>query len=378
MNGEAFTALDYRSMSRALRLARRGRYTTRANPQVGCVLVKDGKVIGEGLHWRPGEGHAEVNALRNAGTLARGATAYVTLEPCCHEGRTPPCSQALIVAGVRKVIAAVTDPNPRVAGGGFKELRAAGIECFSGLLSAPAEKLMEAYLLRQRTGRPFVRLKLASSADGHTALANGESAWISGPASRLDVQRWRARAGAILTGVNTVACDNPSLTVRMMGSGESCASEISDLVQPLRVVIDGAARLSPDYKIFSTPGDVLLATRADPADDYVQAMRAVGADTLTLGSIGEHIDLVALLSELASRDINEVHCECGPNLGGALLEAKLVDELLLYTAPHLLGHGATPLVHLKALSSMAERTSLKIHEVTRIGDDLRVRLRPTI
>ncbi|MGB0751425.1 MAG: bifunctional diaminohydroxyphosphoribosylaminopyrimidine deaminase/5-amino-6-(5-phosphoribosylamino)uracil reductase RibD, partial [Gammaproteobacteria bacterium] len=236
---DRFSPSEYASMQLALRLARQGQFTTRTNPQVGCVLVKDGQIVGRGLHWRPGEPHAEVNALREAGSRARGATAYVTLEPCCHHGRTGPCADALIEAGVARVIAANKDPNPRVDGGGFAKLRAAGIECQHGLLASPAAQLNAAFFKRQRTGLPWLRVKLAASLDARTALADGNSAWITGSAARLDVQWLRARACAVLSGSDTVLNDDPSLTVRIDRAGQPCAEVKSDIPQPLRVIVDG-------------------------------------------------------------------------------------------------------------------------------------------
>lgn len=362
-----FTALDHALMARALRLAERGAYTTRPNPMVGCVLACDDEVIGEGFHVRPGEPHAEVHALQAAGERARGSTAYVTLEPCAHTGRTGPCADALIAAGVTRVVAAMRDPFPQVDGAGFDRLRAAGIDVASGLMEVQASTLNRGYLSRLVRGRPWLRVKLATSLDGRSALASGESKWISGEASRLDVQHWRARAGAILTGAGTVLADDPSLTVRLDPDADGAPRAFA---APLRVVLD--------------PGLATVARgrvrEGDAPTLYVHAPQAKPPRTLTAQTafVALHqgrFDLAAVLRLLAEREINEVQVEAGATLAGAFLEAGLVDELLLYVAPVLLGSTARPLFDGLNIDSMAERMKLQVVESRRIGEDIRLLLR---
>ncbi len=360
----SFTEIDARHMARALELARRGLYTTDPNPRVGSVIVKDGQVVGEGFHARAGEPHAEIHALRAAGEQARGATVYLTLEPCCHHGKTPPCSEALIAAGVGRVIAAMQDPNPRVAGKGFAALNAAGIETASGLMQAEAEALNPGFILRMKTGRPHVRVKLAASLDGRTAVANGESKWITCEAARADVQHWRARSSAIVTGIGTVLADDPSLNVRAFDVGR----------QPLRVVLDSQLRTPPTAKLLSLPGSTLIVTAANDAV-RAEALIAAGAEVLRLASDG-HVDLNGLLGALAQREVNEVLVEAGSTLSGSLLEAGLVDELVLYYAPVLLGDRGRGMFHLDSIVNMVDRKSLEIKDVRAVGQDWRVIARP--
>jgi diaminohydroxyphosphoribosylaminopyrimidine deaminase/5-amino-6-(5-phosphoribosylamino)uracil reductase len=359
-----FTADDHRHMAQALRLAERGLYTTDPNPRVGCVVVKDGIVVGEGWHERTGGPHAEVVALNAAGERARGATAYVSLEPCCHHGRTPPCSQALIRAGVVRVVAAMSDPNPRVAGQGAQELTRAGIRMETGLLQAEAERLNPGFISRMQRGRPFVRVKLAVSLDGRTALADGESKWITGEAARADVQRWRARSSAILTGVGTVMADNPSLTVRDFDIGR----------QPLRVIVDGHLSLTPEAKLFALPGTTLVVTAEDDSDAAVPLIKA-GAEVMVLRDAPGRISLPLLMEDLAAREMNEILVEAGATLCGELLAAGLVDELLVYMAPHLLGSGARGMFNIPGLGSMSERIKLDIMDVRAVGMDWRLTVR---
>lgn len=356
--------MDARHMARALELARRGLYTTDPNPRVGCVIVKDGNVVGEGFHARAGEPHAEILALRAAGAQAHGATVYLTFEPCCHHGKTPPCSDALIAAGVGRVIAAMQDPNPRVAGKGFAALNAPGIETASGLMQAEAEALNPGFIQRMKTGRPYVRLKLAASLDGRTAVANGESKWITGEAARADVQRLRARSSAILTGIGTVLADDPSLNVRAFDVGR----------QPLRVVLDSQLRTPPTAKMLTLPGSTLIVTAANDAA-RAEALITAGAEVLRLARDG-HVDLNALLGALAQREVNEVLVEAGSTLSGALLEAGLVDELVLYYAPVLLGDRGRGMFHLDGIVNMADRKPLEIKDVRAVGKDWRVIARP--
>ncbi|QKT04395.1 bifunctional diaminohydroxyphosphoribosylaminopyrimidine deaminase/5-amino-6-(5-phosphoribosylamino)uracil reductase RibD [Ectothiorhodospiraceae bacterium 2226] len=363
----SFTLQDHEHMARALGLARRGLYTTDPNPRVGCVLVRDGRVVGEGWHARAGEAHAEVHALRAAGEAARGATAYVTLEPCCHHGRTPPCSAALIDAGVARVVAAMEDPNPRVAGDGLRALAQAGVAVASGLMAAEAHALNPGFVARMERGRPWVRSKLAMSLDGRTAMASGESQWITGPAARADVQRWRARSSAILTGAGTVVADDPALTVREASLGR--------VDQPLRVVADSGLRTPPAARLLREPGTTLLAT-CGRHEAPARALEAAGAQLLRLPASDGGVDLAALLAELARREVNEVLVEAGAGLNGALLQAGLVDELVVYMAPVVLGDGARGLFHLPALTRMAERMRFDVREIRAVGEDLRLTLRP--
>lgn len=357
---------DYRYMACALALARRGLYHTDPNPHVGCVLVKDGIVVGEGWHQRAGAAHAEVNALNAAGERARGATAYVTLEPCCHYGRTPPCTDALLKAGIARLVAAMSDPNPQVAGKGFTILREAGVGVECGLLEAEARALNPGFIQRMTRGRPFVRLKLAMSLDGRTALASGESQWLTGAAARRDVQRLRARASAILTGIGTVLTDNPSLNVRLPEATR----------QPLRAILDTELRTPPTVQTLRLPGPVLIFTAVADSAAH-ESLRAAGAEMVLLPRAEQGLELPAVMAELARRECNEVHAECGPTLAGALLQAGLVDELVIYMAPLLLGDKARGLFQLPELTRMSERWELEILEMRAVGRDWRVRLKST-
>ncbi len=356
-----FSAADHEHMARALRLAERGLYTTSPNPRVGCVLVRDDAVVGEGWHQRAGEAHAEVHALQAAGgAAARGATAYVTLEPCNHHGRTPPCVDALLAAGVARVVAAMTDPNPLVAGQGLARLRAAGVATEHGLLENEARELNVGFVARMTCGRPWLRLKAAASVDGRTALASGESQWITGPEARCDGHRWRARACAILTGVGTVRDDDPQLTVR----------DVETTRQPLRVVVDSRLETPPTARLLDGRPLLVIGAVADPA--RVDALAARGAEVLLLPNADGKVDLAAALAELARRGINEVHAEAGARLNGSLLRAGLVDELLLYLAPSLIGDAARGLFDLPALAALADRRRLQWQDVRQVGADLRI------
>jgi len=358
-------APEHAYMARALMLAARGRYTTDPNPRVGCVLVRDGKVVGEGWHVRAGGPHAEIHALRAAGVRARGATAYVTLEPCSHHGRTPPCTEALISAGVRRVVAAMPDPNPRVGGSGFACLRAAGIEVLPGVLAAEAERLNPGFVTRMRHGRPWVRCKLAMSLDGRTAMASGESRWITGEDARRDVHRWRACSSAILTGVGTVLTDDPSLTVRLEGD------EFAELRQPLRVILDSRLRIPAGARLLGLPGETLILTGAADHEKMARLQRA-GVSIVTLPMRDGQLDLAAVLAYLGRMEINEVHLEAGATLSGALLAGGWVDELLLYVAPHLMGDAARGLFHLPGLERMDQRIGLTISDIRAVGCDWRI------
>ncbi|MDX1594625.1 MAG: bifunctional diaminohydroxyphosphoribosylaminopyrimidine deaminase/5-amino-6-(5-phosphoribosylamino)uracil reductase RibD [Gammaproteobacteria bacterium] len=361
-------------MARAIRLAHAGLFSTRPNPRVGCVLVRHGECVGEGAHLRPGEPHAEVHALDAAGEAARGATAYVTLEPCAHQGRTPPCADALVAARVARVVAAGTDPDPRVAGRGLARLEAAGIATASGLLEAEAEALNPGFFKRMRDGRPWVTVKLAQSLDGRTALASGESRWITSADARRDVHRLRARSCAILTGVGTLLADDPELTVRLQ-PGELPGHFDAELHAPLRVVLDANLRTPPTARLLRPPGRALVMTAVDRRE-RAEALIAAGAEVVRLPGEPAGLDLVAVLEELARREVNEVLVEAGATLAGALLAEDLVDALHLYVAPTLLGDTARPLLKLPALSRMAERRELHVEEVRRVGSDLRITARP--
>ena len=356
----SFSAVDHGMMARALQLAEHGLWTTSPNPRVGCVLVRNGEIVGEGWHKKAGEPHAEVHALRAAGERARGATAYVTLEPCSHHGRTPPCAEALIAAGVSRVVAAMTDPNPLVAGQGLAKLRAAGIETASGLLESEARELNIGFVSRMTRGRPWLRLKVAASLDGKTALNNGVSQWITGPEARQDGHRWRARACAILTGIGTVRDDDPQLTVRGVETGR----------QPLRVVVDSKLETPLTARILQG-GPVLVAVAVDD-QKRANLLHSAGAEVVLLPNASGKVELKDLLEELGRRGINEVHAEAGFKLNGSLLREGLVDELLLYLAPCLIGHAASGMFNLPELTTLDDKLRLKIQDLRQVGADIRV------
>ncbi len=347
-------------MAHALQLAERGLHTTSPNPRVGCVLVKNDKCIGEGWHVRAGEPHAEVHALRAAGKVARGATAYVTLEPCSHHGRTPPCADALIDAGVARVVVAMQDPNPLVAGRGIAQLQGAGITVECGLMEATARELNIGFVSRMTRGTPWVRSKIAASLDGRSALANGESKWITGDAARQDVQHWRARSCAVLTGIGTVLADDPQLNVRAADAKR----------QPLRVVLDTGLRISADAKILQGGNVLIYTASADVAKQ--EALCERGADVVVMQTVKDGLLLSAVLSDLAKRGINEVLVESGKTLNGALLKAGLVDEWVLYLAPQLLGDAARGLVDLGELTQLKQRVALAWQDVRHVGNDIRI------
>jgi diaminohydroxyphosphoribosylaminopyrimidine deaminase/5-amino-6-(5-phosphoribosylamino)uracil reductase len=359
-----FTAADHAHMAEALRLAELGLFSTTPNPRVGCVIVKDNVVLGRGWHARAGEAHAEIHALRQAGAAARGATVYVSLEPCAHHGRTPPCADALIAAGVARVVAALQDPDPRVAGRGLARLAAAGIVTEVGVLAAEARALNIGFIARLTRGRPWLRLKAAASLDGRTALADGRSQWITGPEARLDGHRWRARACALLTGSGTVRADDPQLTVRDVGSDR----------QPLKVVVASRLDLPGDAR-FLDKGPVLIVS-AEDAPAKAAPFLAQGAEWLVLAGPDGRVDLPALFAELGRRGINEVHGEAGRRLNGALLAAGLVDEILLYLAPCLIGESGRGLFDLPPLPGLDQRWKFAVHDGVRVGADLRFLLRP--
>lgn len=357
---------DVKHMARAVELARRGWYDTPPNPRVGCVLVRDGEVIGEGWHARTGEAHAEVNALHDAGG-AQGATAYVTLEPCSHHGRTPPCTAALIEAGVARVVVGVRDANPKVAGSGIEALAAAGIEVDEGVLEDECRALNPGFEMRMTRGRPRVRVKLAMSLDGRTAGAGGESRWITGEAARADVHRLRAESGAVLTGVGTLLADDPSLTVRLPAD----EAPAGNWRQPLRVVLDSRLRLPPAARMLGLPGRTLVFTAVESGREW-DALAAAGAELRRVPEADDGLDLEAVLRALAGEEINDVLVEAGPTLSGALVGAGLADELVLYVAPSLIGDGGRALLHLPGVRRFADRLPLRIADVREIGGDWRV------
>ena len=362
----SFDSSDHVFMAMALRLAENGRYSAHPNPRVGCVLVKSGEVVGSGWHRKTGEAHAEVNALREAGAAAAGATAYVSLEPCAHVGKTPPCARALIDAGVANVVAAMQDPNPKVSGMGCTLLQEAGINVRVGLMSDVAEKLNAGFLSRVRRGRPFVRLKIAASLDGRTAMADGESKWITGPAARRDVHLFRASSGAVLSGVNTVLDDDPSLTVRDMAGH-------SEILQPLRVIVDSTLRMPPSAQMLSIDGETLIFCIADenraPLEDH-------GAEVVMISAHEGRPDLVCVLENLGNRDINDVLVEAGPTLAGGFLARGLVDELVIYQAPHIMGSETRGMVTTPMWQGLSQRQDLEILDTRRIGVDMRITAKP--
>ena len=359
-----FSAIDHEFMAQALRLAEKGLYTTTPNPRVGCVIVRDGKVVGSGWHRRAGESHAEILALAQAGDLARGATVYVTLEPCSHHGRTPPCAEALIKAGVGRVVVAMVDPNPQVAGEGLAQLQQAGIRTDIGLLEKEAHQLNLGFVSRMTCGRPWLRLKIAASLDGKTALNNGVSQWITGADARRDAHRLRARSCAVLTGIGTVLADDPMLNVR----------EVETTRQPLRVVVDSGLRMPPTAKMLLEEEILVVTASNDPA--RAGRLREAGAEVLVLPPLDGRVDLARMLDELGRRGLNEITVEAGRSLNGALLRQGLVDEFVIYFAPLLLGDRARGMFDLPELIGMDERRELRIAEVAMVGRDVRIRALP--
>ena len=351
---------DNEFMARALQLAQRGLYTTTPNPRVGCVIVRDGAVVGEGWHARAGAPHAEVNALAAAGDRARGATAYVSLEPCHHHGRTPPCDEALIAAGVARVVAAMRDPDPRTAGLGLARIKQAGIEAATGVLENEARELNIGFVSRLTRGRPWVRMKIAASLDGKTALLNGKSRWITGEAARSDGHHWRARACAVLTGIGTVRDDDPQLTVRAVDTPR----------QPRRVVVDSRIETPPTARVLAGGGTLIACAVDDKMK--IGRLRDQGAEVIVMPNAAGKVELPALMQELGRREINELHVEAGCKLNGSLINEGCVDELLLYVAPCLIGERARGMAELPELADLGERRGLRIRETRMVGDDLRI------
>jgi diaminohydroxyphosphoribosylaminopyrimidine deaminase/5-amino-6-(5-phosphoribosylamino)uracil reductase len=360
----SFSAADHTFMSRALHLAKKGIYTTAPNPNVGCVLVKEGEVVGEGWHEKAGEAHAEIHALKQAGKQAQGATAYVTLEPCCHQGKTPPCTDALIKAKVKRVVAAMIDPHLKVAGKGLEQLESAGIFVEKGLLEEQAKALNPGFIKRMQKRLPYVRCKLAMSLDGRTAMASGESKWITSAAAREDVQDLRARSNAILTGVGTVLADDPSMTVRLDGID----------VQPLRVVVDTNLSMQANARMLKEQGKTVLMTCS--ADEHIaQALKDAGAEIHMMPYCNTSVDLKSVLQQLSDMHINEVLLETGATLSGAMLQAGLIDELIIYMAPVLMGNNARGLFALPGLESMQDKIELDIIDQRMVGQDMRITLK---
>ena len=355
-----FTASDYEYMARALRLAKKGLYSAHPNPRVGCVIVNNGQIVGEGWHEYTGGPHAEINALQQAGDKAKGASVYVTLEPCCHEGRTPPCTEALKKAGVAKVIAAMVDPHSRVAGNGLEDLKQAGIDVGAGLLQAQAEALNPGFIKRMRFGRPYVRLKLAMSQDGRTAMASGESKWITSEAARLDVQRLRARSSAIITGVGTVLADDPSMTVR--------SEDVRQ--QPIRVVVDTHLSMPADARMLKEAGETWVFTCAE--DGRQAELGHAGAKVFAMPHSAHDVDLESMLDQLGEREINEVLVETGATLSGGFMQAGLIDEMIIYVAPILMGDSARALFRLPGLDSMKQKIELDVLDQRMVGQDMRI------
>ena len=366
----SFSSFDHRCMATALKLAARGLYSPHPNPRVGCVISRGQNILGRGWHEFAGSPHAEIAALRDAGEDLQGSTAYITLEPCSHHGRTPPCTGALLSAGVSRVVVASADPNPQVNGQGLMELRNAGLAVETGLMAVEAEALNPGFFMRMRKGRPWVRVKTAISLDGRTALGNGDSKWISSEVSRRDVQKWRARSSAVLTGIGTVLADNPAMNARL-GSQDGQALDR----QPVRIFADSRWRTPPDSRILADPATAIIAGTRDVA--VPPELEATGAQCISLPATAGRTDLVVLLSRLAEMELNEVQVEAGACLCGALLKEKLVDELLIYQAPQLLGEGGPGPFNFGPLESMDERTHLKLLESRRLGNDWRFRLEPT-
>ncbi len=361
-----FTPADSAHMARALQLAARGLYSAHPNPMVGCVVVAGDEVVGEGWHERAGEEHAEINALREAGARAAGATVYVSLEPCAHHGKTPPCAEALVEAGVARVVAAMEDPYSEVAGRGLEYLRNAGIETAVGLMESAATALNEGFVSRVKHGRPFVRMKVATSIDGATAMDSGESQWITGTAARRDVQKLRARSGAVMTGIGTVLADDPSLTVRDEGID-------THGVQPLRVVLDTHLRMPLAATMLTLPGETLVCCVA--GSDPTQLKKA-GAEVIEFGGHGGVVNVFEVLAALTERGVNDVLVEAGPRVTGYLVQKDLVDELVIYQAPHIMGSNTREMFDTPEWKVLGDHKSLEIVDVRRVGHDMRITARP--
>jgi diaminohydroxyphosphoribosylaminopyrimidine deaminase / 5-amino-6-(5-phosphoribosylamino)uracil reductase len=355
-----FSASDHAYMAQALRLAEKGLYSTSPNPRVGCVLVRDRRVVGSGWHVRAGAPHAEINALAVAGEAARGATAYLTLEPCSHHGRTPPCADALVKAGIARLVTAMEDPNPLVSGSGYAKLQDAGIEVKTGLMAAQARALNIGFVARMARGRPWVRMKIAASLDGKTALNNGASQWITSEAARRDGHRLRARSCAVMTGIGSVLADNPRLTVRHLETAR----------QPLRVVVDSRLEIPLEARLLRGAGELVFTASASAGT--IGALHEVGARVIVLPDQNDSVDLDAMMRKLADFEINEVLVEAGWRLNGALINAGLVDELVIYLAPYLIGDMGLGMLKLPELTDLQGKRALAIEDIRSVGPDLRI------
>ena len=366
--------IDQIYMARAIQLAKKGKYISSPNPYVGCVLVKNNRIIGEGYTQVAGQAHAEVEAINNATEAVENATAYVTLEPCSHTGKTPPCADALIKAGIKRAVISMLDPNPQVSGSGVKKLLDAGIDVSVGLLEEQANQLNSGFFKRMKQGKPLVRVKMAMSLDGKTAMASGESQWITGDAARADVQKMRAQADAILTGSGTIIGDNPSLNVRLKPIDLGIKSRgITELKQPLRVVLDTHLKIEKNAKVLTLSGNTLIYTSCSDAKK-IKHLRQDNVEIKTLEQ--DNISLHQVLTDLASREINEIHVEAGATLCGALLEGRFVDEIIIYMAPMILGGDARSLFNLPQLQSMKDKINLDIKDIRAIGNDWRITVIP--
>jgi diaminohydroxyphosphoribosylaminopyrimidine deaminase/5-amino-6-(5-phosphoribosylamino)uracil reductase len=373
-NVNHFSSDDFRFMQRAITLAKQGHYTASPNPRVGCVLVKNGEIIAEGFHQKAGEGHAEVNALKMAGDNAQGATAYVTLEPCSHYGRTPPCAEGLIKAGVKHVIAAMVDPNPKVSGNGLNMLEKAGVSTQYGLLTQAAESLNIGFIKQMTTGLPYVRCKLAASLDGKTAMKNGESKWITSPQARQDVQRIRAQSCAIISGADSILTDDAKMTVRWSELGELKSTYKKELVrQPVRVIIDTKNRLTPNLALFTEQSKIILIRNTiENIHQWPHFVEQVCLPFSETSNDAQYVDLRALLEYLAKLNLNDVLIESGSRLAGAFIEQNLVDELILYQAPKLMGADGKSLVNMTSIENLSQAKELNISDLRMIGKDIRI------
>lgn len=368
---------DYQYMAHAIQLAKKGLFTTHPNPRVGCVIVNNGQIVGEGWHQKAGYAHAEMNALAQARGYAEGATAYVTLEPCCHYGKTPPCSQALIAAKIAKTVVAMEDPNPKVAGKGLAELNHAGIQTKLGILKHEAALLNPGFIKRMKYGLPYVRTKIAASVDGRTAMSSGESQWITHPEARNDVHKLRAQSSAIVTGINTVLTDDPRLNVRLPRYVEDAVRKdnpslnLPVIMQPHRVVLDSRLQLSPQAQLFSLPGKVLVFTLSSN-QNKINQLQSVGAQVIVTEPDNKRVNIKSVLSYLAEQACNEILFEAGSFLNGTLLNMDLIDELIVYLAPHLMGDQAKGLFHLPLIKRMSDRIQLHINDLRMIGKDIKI------
>jgi len=360
---DSFSASDYEYMALAIQLAEKGRYSTAPNPNVGCVLVKNNQIIGQGFHIKVGQLHAERLAIADAGDEAKGATAYVTLEPCCHHGKTPPCTDGLIEAGVSRVVIAMQDPNPLVAGKGIALLEKAGVDVISGLLEREAQLLNLGFISRMTEKGPYVKCKLGMSLDGRTAMKNGESQWITGSQARDDVQCLRASSSAIMTGIGTVLADDPSLNVRM---------DVGEINQPLRVILDSKLQFPLHSKMIGLDGRTLVICSNDVSDLKIKDLMASGVDVEKCPFKNGRLNLDRVMTLLSERQINDVLIEAGPTLAGAALQAGIVDELIVYMAPSLLGNEARALINLPGLESLSDKIDLKLQDVRQLGDDIKL------